>query len=140
MLQIVLVYNFLKEKQNLIQSKKLSPNTLDILDKCLKCFTLNYLDKNTGELLESEFMNKYNIKSMRKQYNGLLLELRHQGVPLVDSFGLSDYELNSAIGVYNGNAYEELLRKAKQSPFNQTEEGPGWDLLQILTGQLRSKM
>ena len=136
----VLVYNFLKEKQYIIQYKKVSPNTLNILDKCLKCFTLNYLDKNTGELLESEFMNKYNIKSMRKQYNELLLELRHQGVSLVDSFGLSDYELNSALGVYDGNAYEELLRKAKESPFNKTEEGPGWDLLQILTGQIRSKM
>jgi hypothetical protein len=44
---------------------------------------------------------------------GLLRALRPDAVALVDSFGLSDYLLNSALGKYDGDVYNDLLRRAK---------------------------
>ena len=60
------------------------------------------------------------VKNMSKQ-------LRDNAVALVDAFGYEDYLLNSAIGRADGNIYEDLLRRAKASPFNKTQTGPGWD-------------
>lgn len=44
---------------------------------------------------------------------------RQDAVPLVDAFDFSDANLNSAIGCYDGHAYERLFEWAKKSPTNK---------------------
>lgn len=44
-----------------------------------------------------------------QQRNQLLLELRPDAVPLVDSFGIEDYLLNSCLGRSDGDVYRALL-------------------------------
>ena len=46
---------------------------------------------------------------------------------LVDAFGHSDYSLNSGVGSYDGDVYARLIKMAKESPFNATQEGPAWE-------------
>lgn len=49
----------------------------------------------------------------------LLTQLRHDAVPLVDSFDFPDRVLSSVIGRHDGNIYEALFESAKKSELNQ---------------------
>ena len=40
---------------------------------------------------------------------------------LVDAFDYSDYVLNSALGRYDGNVYEDLFRWAQRSALNKEQ-------------------
>jgi acyl-CoA oxidase len=53
--------------------------------------------------------------------------LRPNAISLVDSWAFTDYELNSALGRKDGDVYSALLRMAKGSPLNKTDEGPAWE-------------
>ena len=44
---------------------------------------------------------------------------RPEAVTLVDAFDYSDYNLNSALGRYDGNVYEDLFERAQVSPLNE---------------------
>lgn len=45
--------------------------------------------------------------------------IRPNAVGLVDSFDIHDDILGSALGVYDGNVYERLLKEANKSPLNK---------------------
>jgi len=47
-------------------------------------------------------------------------------VCLVDAFDHSDYVLNSPLGRYDGNVYEDLFRWAQRSALNKDEVQPGY--------------
>lgn len=51
----------------------------------------------------------------------LLSQLRPNAVALVDSFDFNDKSLNSVLGRYDGNVYENLFEWARKSPLNATE-------------------
>lgn len=46
---------------------------------------------------------------------------RPEAVSLVDAFDHSDYVLNSPLGRYDGNVYEDLFRWAQRSALNKEE-------------------
>ena len=46
---------------------------------------------------------------------------RPEAVALVDAFDISDVDLNSVLGRYDGNVYENLFEMAKKSPMNATQ-------------------
>ena len=48
----------------------------------------------------------------------LLEEIRPNAVAYVDAFDVPDHILNSSIGLYDGNVYEELLKEARKSKMN----------------------
>ncbi|KAK7684475.1 hypothetical protein QCA50_012422 [Cerrena zonata] len=47
-------------------------------------------------------------------------------IALTDSFGFSDWELDSALGVHDGRVYEALWNKAQTEPLNKSELPPGY--------------
>ena len=51
----------------------------------------------------------------------LLSQLRPNAVVLVDAFDFNDKLLNSVLGRYDGNVYENLFEWARRSPLNATE-------------------
>jgi acyl-CoA oxidase len=51
----------------------------------------------------------------------LLPEVRKNAVALVDSFDISDMQLNSALGRYDGKAYETMFEWTKDEPLNKTD-------------------
>lgn len=57
---------------------------------------------------------------------------RPEAVTLVDAFDYSDYDLNSALGRYDGNVYEDLYKRAQASRLNEHQvfeansNGEGW--------------
>ena len=56
-------------------------------------------------------------------YCVLLLKIffRPNAVALADSFDLHDETVASALGGYNGNAYQALYESTQYEPMNQTE-------------------
>ena len=60
-------------------------------------------------------------------------EIRPDAVPLVDSFGFLDSQLQSTLGRYDGNVYEAIYDEAaNKNPLNNSKEGKGkmigWDI------------
>lgn len=51
----------------------------------------------------------------------LLRQLRPNVVALVDAFDFHDKKLNSVLGRYDGNVYENMFEWARNSPLNTTE-------------------
>lgn len=51
----------------------------------------------------------------------LLSQLRPNAVALVDAFNIHDRRLNSVLGRYDGNVYENMFEWARRSPLNSTE-------------------
>eukprot|EP01061_Rhynchopus_euleeides_P010400 TRINITY_DN19845_c0_g1_i1.p1 TRINITY_DN19845_c0_g1~~TRINITY_DN19845_c0_g1_i1.p1 ORF type:complete len:795 (+),score=371.98 TRINITY_DN19845_c0_g1_i1:51-2435(+) len=56
----------------------------------------------------------------------VLNELRPEAVTLVDAFDIPDRVLNSALGRYDGNVYEELYKHARDTPLNETGPFAGY--------------
>ncbi|KAJ7857076.1 peroxisomal oxidase [Mycena olivaceomarginata] len=59
--------------------------------------------------------------ALRLAIAGLCGELLPDMIGLTDAFGFSDWELDSALGVYDGKAYEALWARVQHEPLNQTE-------------------
>jgi len=68
-------------------------------------------------------------------------ELRPEAVSLVDAFDHSDYVLNSPLGRYDGNVYEDLFKWAQRSALNKEEVQPGYyKYLRPLMNSNKSKL
>lgn len=59
------------------------------------------------------------IETLELRLQSCLQQLRPNAVSLVDAFDFHDRVLNSALGVYNGNVYEQIFKAAKMSPLNK---------------------
>ena len=57
----------------------------------------------------------------------LMDEIRPNAVTYVDAFDIPDRCLQSSIGLYSGNVYEELLKQARMSKMNQSEPFEGFE-------------
>ncbi|KAG9217778.1 hypothetical protein CCMSSC00406_0003533 [Pleurotus cornucopiae] len=64
--------------------------------------------------------------TLRKAVKALCEELLPEAVGLTDAFGFTDFELNSALGVSDGNAYQALWDAAQMEPLNQDEVTPAY--------------
>ncbi|KDR78247.1 hypothetical protein GALMADRAFT_224622 [Galerina marginata CBS 339.88] len=60
-------------------------------------------------------------RSVRLSIKHLCEELLPEVIGLTDAFGFTDWDLDSALGVYNGKVYEALWDRAQGEPLNQTE-------------------
>ncbi|KAJ7769564.1 peroxisomal oxidase [Mycena maculata] len=60
-------------------------------------------------------------RALRMAIASLCAELFPEAIGLTDAFGLSDWELDSALGVYDGKVYETLWERAQEEPLNKTE-------------------
>ena len=71
----------------------------------------------------------------------LLEDLRSDAVALVDSFNFSDYVLNSSLGRYDGNVYEDMFDWARKfNPLNQPEVADGIEefILPLYRGEVEA--
>ncbi|KAJ7437267.1 peroxisomal oxidase [Mycena galericulata] len=60
-------------------------------------------------------------RALRLTIASLCGELLPEAIGLTDAFGISDWELDSALGVYDGRVYEALWARVQDEPLNQTE-------------------
>jgi len=94
------------------------PVLLRVLQRLATLFALSHIQKDRGDFLASGWLSPRQAKLLQPAMASICRELRPDAVPLVDAFGKHDFELNSAIGAYDGHYEQHLLDAAKGDPIN----------------------
>ncbi|KAF9234866.1 acyl-CoA dehydrogenase/oxidase C-terminal [Melanogaster broomeanus] len=66
-------------------------------------------------------------RGLRLAIKANCLRVLPNAVALTDAFSLSDWTLDSALGVFDGRVYEELWRRVQLEPLNQVDGTPGYE-------------
>ena len=104
-------------------SKHLYP----VLNALCDFYILYNIEKDMLDFLEDNLLTRKHFYRIRIQVQDLMDEIRPNAVALVDSFNISDHNLNSALGRYDGNVYEALLKSTELEPLNKTQVPDGYE-------------
>lgn len=77
-------------------------------------YGLYSVEENAGAFLQYEYFSPKQIEFIRAQTNVLCKRVRDQAIPLVDSFNLTDFMINSPLGRADGNVYVHYFNQVKQ--------------------------
>jgi len=124
----IAVFSFTSFQENLQKAK--GKDTQAILTKLCLLFGIQHILTYPGGLLESGYLNGDQLKLLRVQKAKLLDEIRPDALGLVEAFEIPDNTLNSAIGKYDGQAYETLWKWANESN--------DWNKKDVLDGYLEN--
>jgi acyl-CoA oxidase len=86
-----------------------------VLSKVCLLYGLFTIEENAGAFLQYEYFTPAQIEFVRSSVNTLCKEVRDQAIPLVDSFNLTDYVINSPLGRKDGNVYVHYFDQVKRS-------------------------
>jgi acyl-CoA oxidase len=125
--QLVLLRTFVDSVAEAERLGRLRGASVAVLRQLAALFGLTLLEAAAGDLLEAGYLGGQQAAALRAAQRAHLALLRPNAVALVDAFGLTDYELNSALGRGDGDVYRSLLEMARGSPLNESEEGPAWE-------------
>lgn len=106
--QYNLIRNFAEALKNDPELNR-SPAVKGIMHKVFELFACYTMDNDIADFLVSGYFNSNQAELVRAKVDELLSALRPQAVPLVDSFKLPDYLLNSALGRSDGEVYRALF-------------------------------
>ncbi|KAM4585468.1 peroxisomal acyl-coenzyme A oxidase 1 isoform 2-T2 [Odontesthes bonariensis] len=92
-----------------------------VLSTLALLYAMNGIAKNSGDFLQAGLLSVPQVLQVSIRIKELLSKLRINAVALVDAFDIHDKKLNSVLGRYDGNVYEQLFEWARRSPLNATE-------------------
>ncbi|XP_041839166.1 peroxisomal acyl-coenzyme A oxidase 1 isoform X1 [Melanotaenia boesemani] len=92
-----------------------------VLSTLALLYAMNGITKNSGDFLLAGLLNVPQVLQISVRIKELLSQLRPNAVALVDAFDIHDKKLNSVLGRYDGNVYEQMFEWARSSPLNATE-------------------
>eukprot|EP01114_Cavostelium_apophysatum_P000757 TRINITY_DN10683_c0_g1_i2.p1 TRINITY_DN10683_c0_g1~~TRINITY_DN10683_c0_g1_i2.p1 ORF type:complete len:420 (-),score=126.29 TRINITY_DN10683_c0_g1_i2:34-1293(-) len=92
---------------------------IKVLSKLFALFGLYHIEKDFGEY--GGYFNATQADQILLAVRRLLQEIRKDAVALVDAFDMTDYDLQSVLGRYDGNVYEALEAWVKSEPLNKKE-------------------
>lgn len=72
--------------------------------------------------LSTSTLHPSDLSRLNEQYRASIVTVSNNAIPLTDSFGFSDHELNSALGKQDGRAYEHLWDAVQKNPINSDPE------------------
>ena len=104
-----------------------------VMERLLRLYGLQTISENAGDFFGIEGFSSEAFSTVEMAISTLLNEIRPDAVPLVDSFGFLDSQLQSTLGRYDGNVYEAIYDEAaNKNPLNNSKEGKGkmigWDI------------
>jgi len=105
-------------------SEESDTGVIGVLTRLAQLYGLRDIIEQSGDFLEDGYLSPAQLRFSQQKFYSLLGELRPDAVTLVDAFDFPDRLLGSAIGSYNGNAYENIIKFAKESPLNKNEVHP----------------
>ncbi|KAK9316325.1 acyl-CoA oxidase-domain-containing protein [Lipomyces starkeyi] len=95
------------------------PEIKPVLTDLSYLYAIWSIENDAGLFLQAEFFTSKQIDDIRELCNLYCRKVREQAVPITDAFNLSDFFINSAIGRYDGNVYENYFTQVKrQNPSN----------------------
>lgn len=84
-------------------------------------FFLSFSSTSWSVFSQAGLLSVPQVLQISVRIKELLSQLRPNAVALVDSFDHHDRKLNSVLGRYDGNVYENMFEWARRSPLNATE-------------------
>ncbi|KAF5349311.1 hypothetical protein D9758_011761 [Tetrapyrgos nigripes] len=66
-------------------------------------------------------------RSLRQAISTLCKQILPEAIGLTDAFGFSDWDLDSALGRYDGDTYQALWERAQTEPLNQKEVSDAYE-------------
>ncbi|KAI9354041.1 acyl-CoA dehydrogenase/oxidase C-terminal [Pilaira anomala] len=118
-----LIMKSMIQKVNIMRS---SPNYTGLVDTMkiisdLFCLS-NIVSTSLATFLSTSTIDTSDIELLNEQYRIAISKVANIAIPLTDSFGFTDYELNTALGKKDGRAYEHLWEAVQNNPVNMNEE------------------
>ncbi|KAM4604056.1 peroxisomal acyl-coenzyme A oxidase 1 isoform 1-T1 [Polymixia lowei] len=92
-----------------------------VLSTLALLYALQGIAQNSGDFLQAGLLSVPQVLLVSIRLKELLSQLRPNAVALVDAFDYRDQMLNSCLGRYDGNVYENMFEWARRSPLNRTE-------------------
>ncbi|KAI1317861.1 acyl-coenzyme A oxidase [Mortierella claussenii] len=119
-----------------------SLETVAVLKRLSDLFALHTIHASLGDYLEDHYLSPKQCQSIRLQIKTLQASLADDVLGLVDAFDFPDHFLNSALGGFNGDAYQQLWNTVQNQEINQREQVDGYKeyLLPILTQHGAAKL
>lgn len=121
---VILVSSFF----NAIPILECSEETKAILLDLAFLFAFEMMDKHMAEFRSNDYFKDMHAKWVHESWIELLGSIRQNAISLTDAWHLSDFELKSAIGRYDGDIYRALIASTDQEPLNQSQVTRGFDL------------
>ncbi|KAI6784847.1 acyl-CoA oxidase [Emericellopsis cladophorae] len=118
----------------------LDRQTTGVLHKLFRLFALHTLEREASEFFSSSATTVRQIQLSRKAVMKLLEDVRPHAVRLADSWSFPDWQLDSSLGRYDGNVYEDMFHRASElNPLNKVVFDPYPDNNNILKKDNRAK-
>jgi len=98
-----------------------------VLKNLHEVFMLNYLESNLATCYEAGIISLEVGREIHSVSASSLKNIRKNAVGLVDAFGIPDFVVDSPLGFYDGNIYENYLKMVNRAP--QQSPTPYWPTL-----------
>uniref|UniRef100_UPI00398EDA9D peroxisomal acyl-coenzyme A oxidase 2-like n=1 Tax=Pristiophorus japonicus TaxID=55135 RepID=UPI00398EDA9D len=104
--------------KNFVETVKLEPEIQQVIKMLCDLYALTGILVNAGDFLYDGYMTGKQLDLVNASQLDLLALVRKDAVSIVDAFDYPDQQLNSAIGNYDGHAYQRLFEWAQKAPTN----------------------
>lgn len=132
----LLVLNFYNAIFTSQTDPPLDQSTIELMGRLFQLFALFTLDLSASEFLLSGAITTDQLAPINSRIQSLMMQVRPHAVRLVDAWSVPDYLLESALGRYDGDVYNDLFRRAhKENPLNQQTFNVDWRSEEILMGE-----
>jgi acyl-CoA oxidase len=113
-------------KQESTPNNNLDTNTVAVLRSLFRLFALHHLESHASEFFTSGATTTRQIQLARTRRSAALMAAtRPHAVRLVDAWRFPDWQLDSALGRYDGRVYEDLFKRASElNPLNDVVVDP----------------
>ncbi|RMZ90015.1 hypothetical protein DV736_g2761, partial [Chaetothyriales sp. CBS 134916] len=114
----------------------LDPATRSVMKVLFRLYALYTLDSTASEFLIAGSITTDQLKQVTNRIQQLMAEVRPHAVRLVDAWSIPDYLLESSLGRYDGDVYNDLFRRAHhENPLNLLTFNPDWKTEEIVMGE-----
>ncbi|ORX60659.1 acyl-CoA oxidase [Hesseltinella vesiculosa] len=116
-------YTLLTQFHKKIQSLSADDKIVEPVRRLANLFALTQICHfNTAPFLTTGAIRVADMGAIQSVYRELIAGVAQDAVAYTDAFHFSDNELNSALGAYDGRAYERLWEAVQANPLN-TDQG-----------------
>ncbi|OAR02537.1 hypothetical protein LLEC1_02439 [Akanthomyces lecanii] len=130
--QSIMVSSFFS---TLASSNDLPRETKDVVFDLYRLFAYTTIQAESYEFLRCGAASAKDLDALPDRIQDLLSRIRPHAVNLVDAWQFPDYLLDSALGRYDGNVYEDLFNRAHRlNPLNDVVFNPDYKDDEIVKG------
>ncbi|KAK9479871.1 acyl-CoA dehydrogenase/oxidase C-terminal [Lipomyces japonicus] len=117
---------FISLKKSGVATEQAFEDTLQIRFLAARVHTRAYM-RDAGLFLQAGYFVSSQIDKVGELCNKYCLVICSQAVPLTDAFNFTDFFINSAIGRYDGNVYENYFGHVKRQNKSSKAQAPYYD-------------